>query len=60
MISSCLCMCPGDLTSASVLAAITRPPKKSIRKKIVIVMTSFLINSASYNVYILAYRIIEQ
>ena len=26
-------MCPGDLTSASVLAAITRPPKKGIRKK---------------------------
>ena len=25
-------MCPGDLTSASVVAAITRPPKKSIRK----------------------------
>ena len=25
-------MCPGDLTSASVLAAITRPPKKNIRK----------------------------
>ena len=25
-------MCPRDLTSASVLAAITRPPKKSIRK----------------------------
>ena len=21
------CMCPGDLTSASILAAITRPPK---------------------------------
>ena len=25
-------MCPGDLTSASVLAVITRPPKKSIGK----------------------------
>ena len=25
-------MCSGDLTSASVLAAITRPPKKSIKK----------------------------
>ena len=53
-------MCPGDLTSASVLAAITRPPKKSIRKNSNCIMTSFLINSASYNVYILVYRIIEQ
>ena len=52
-------MCPGDLTSASVLAAITRPHKK-VLEKIVIVMTSFLINSASYNVYILVYHIIKQ
>ena len=51
-------MCPGDLTSASVLAAITRPPKKKVLEKIIIVMTSFLINSASYNVYILVYHII--
>ena len=50
-------MCPGDLTSASVLAAITRPPKK-VLEKIIIVMTSFLRNSASYNVYILVYHII--
>ena len=30
MISSCKCMYPGDLTSASVLAAITRPPKGNV------------------------------
>ena len=53
-------MCPGDLTSAGVLAAITIPHKKKVLEKIVIVMTFFLINSASYNVYILVYRIIEQ
>ena len=37
MISSCYYMCPRDFTSASVLAAIKRPPKNTIiEKKIVL------------------------
>ena len=52
-------MCPGDLTSASVLANITRPPKNN-KKNIIIVMTSFLTNNARYNVYNIVHYIIKQ
>ena len=59
MISSCQCMCPGDLTIVQVSWPLSQDHLKKILEKIVIVMTSFINKQCSYIVYILVYHINE-